>query len=145
MQKPVIRQKAADHADPVAYCGLSCNHCFLGEWCGSCRTDYNVCSYATIYEDKKCPNAACCLEKKIDGCYCCPDLEGCTKGFYTSDNDGAAAAKAQAMFIRKYGKEAFLTMRRRLCERYNFTKTQEILGQDMHEALRILEDTYKNE
>ena len=34
--------------DPVAYCGFSCNHCFLGEWCGSCRTAYNACSFATI-------------------------------------------------------------------------------------------------
>ena len=33
--------------DPVAYCGLSCNHCFLSEWCGSCRTEYNTCSFAT--------------------------------------------------------------------------------------------------
>ena len=24
--------------DPIACCGFSCNHCFLGEWCGSCRT-----------------------------------------------------------------------------------------------------------
>jgi hypothetical protein len=139
-------QLARKGVDPVAYCGLSCNHCFLGEWCGSCRTDYNVCSYATMYEDKKCPNAVCCLEKNIDGCYFCSELEVCTKGFYTPKNDRASAAKAQAMFIRKYGKEAFLSMRSRLSERFNFTKTQEILGQeDMRQALRILEDTYENE
>ncbi len=33
-------------ADPVAICGLSCNHCFLGAWCGGCRTEYNTCSFA---------------------------------------------------------------------------------------------------
>ena len=34
--------------DPIACCGFSCNHCFLGEWCGSCRTAYNTCSFATV-------------------------------------------------------------------------------------------------
>lgn len=130
--------------DPIAYCGFSCNHCFLGEWCGSCRTEYNTCSFATIYEDKKCPNAACCMEKNIDGCYECSELEGCTKGFYTPDNDGAASAKAQAMFIGKYGKKAFLKVHDKLHERYDFSKTQEILGQDMHEGFKILENEYGN-
>jgi len=126
-------------ADPVAYCGLSCNHCFLGEWCGSCRTEYNVCSYATIYEDKKCPNAVCCMDKNIDGCYECPELDSCEKGFYAPGNDGAASAKAQAMFIRKYGKKVFLKVHDKLHERFDFAKTQEILGQDVHEGLKILE------
>lgn len=131
-------------ADPVAYCGFSCNHCFLAAWCGSCRTDYNVCSYATICEDKRCPNAVCCNEKGIDGCYECPGLEVCTKGFYTTGNDGAAAAKAQAMFIRKYGKKAYFRAHDKLHEKYDFAKTQEILGQDMHEGLKILEREYNS-
>ncbi|MGB4373742.1 MAG: hypothetical protein WBI93_09215, partial [Halanaerobiales bacterium] len=59
------------------------------------------------------------------------------------DNDGAAAAKAQAMFIRKYGKKAFLNLHDRLHERFDFAKTQEILGQDMCKGLKILEDEYK--
>mgnify|MGYP001283426168 CR=1 FL=1 len=131
--------------DPVAYCGFSCNHCFLGEWCGSCRTEYNVCSFATLFEDRKCPNMVCCKEKNIDGCYDCSELEGCTKGFYTPGNDGTASAKAQAMFIRKYGKKAFLKVHDRLHERFDFAKTQEILGQDMYEGLKILENVYKLE
>ncbi|MBB2183257.1 DUF3795 domain-containing protein [Lachnospiraceae bacterium MD1] len=130
--------------DPVAYCGLSCNHCFLGEWCGSCRTEYNVCSFATIYEDRRCPNMVCCMDKKIDGCYECSDLENCTKGFYMPDNDGAASAKAQAMFIRKYGKKAFLKTHDKLHERYDFSKTQEILGQDVYEGFKLLEKEYSN-
>ena len=56
-------------ADPVACCGLSCNHCFLAEWCGSCRTEYNTCSFATCFEDRLCPNVKCCRAKGIDGCY----------------------------------------------------------------------------
>ena len=61
--------------DPVAYCGFSCNHCFLSEWCGSCRTKYNVCSFATCAEDRICPNVKCCKEKDLDGCYECDELE----------------------------------------------------------------------
>ena len=131
-------------ADPVAYCGFSCNHCFLSEWCGGCRTEYNVCSFATCSPDKKCPNVTCCTEKGIDGCYECADIESCHKGFYVEGNDGANAAKAQAMFIHKYGKKAFLKVHDKLHEKYNFSKTQEILGQNMHEGLKLLENTYSD-
>lgn len=71
------------------------------------------------------------------------ELEGCTKGFYRPDNDVAASAKAQAMFIRKYGKKTFLEVHDKLHEKFDFAKTQEILGQDMYEGLKILEN-YKN-
>lgn len=71
-------------------------------------------------------------------------LEDCTKGFYSPGNDGAASAKAQAMFIRKYGKKTFLEVHDRLHERFDFAKTQEILGQDMYEGLKILENEYNN-
>ena len=127
--------------DPIAYCGLSCNHCFLGAWCGSCRSAYNTCSFATVFPDGKCPNAACCLAKGIDGCYECDGLETCEKGFYIPSNDGANAAKAQAMYIRNHGKNEFLKVHDRLHQKYVFSKTQEILGQDWKEGLRILEET----
>ena len=126
--------------DPIAYCGFSCNHCFLSEWCGSCRTAYNTCSFATVSPDGKCPNAVCCQKKGIDGCYACDQLENCEKGFYTPSNDGANAARAQAMYIRKHGKKEFLRAQDRLHEKYDFARTQEILGQDYKEGLRILEE-----
>lgn len=126
--------------DPVAYCGLSCNHCFLAEWCGSCRTAYNACSFAACQPDGVCPNARCCGEKGIDGCYACDDLEACEKGFYIPSNDGANAAKAQSLYIRKHGKKAFLKVQDRLHEKFDFSKTQEILGQDYAEGLRMLEE-----
>lgn len=125
--------------DPVAYCGFSCNHCFLGQWCGSCRTEYNCCSFATCFENKTCPNVSCCQEKNIDGCYECDELETCTKGFYTPENDGANAAKAQAMYIKKHGKKSFLKVHDKLHEKYEFAKTQEILGKDMYDGLKLLE------
>ena len=110
--------------DPVAYCGLSCSHCFLGAWCGSCRTAYNTCSFATVSPDGVCPNVRCCQEKGMDGCYECGKLESCEKGFYIPSNDGANAAKAQSLYIRKYGKKAFLKVQDRLHEKYDFSKTQ---------------------
>jgi len=48
------------------------------------------------------------------------------------------------MFIRKYGKKAFLEVHDKLHMRFDFAKTQEILGQDMYEGLKILENEYNN-
>ena len=36
--KNKLCQRARKGVDPIAYCGLSCNHCFLKDWCGGCRT-----------------------------------------------------------------------------------------------------------
>ena len=126
--------------DPIAYCGLSCAHCFLGKWCGGCRTDYNACSNATCSPDHVCPNVACCKEKGIDGCYECEQLKNCSKGFYAPANDGTNAAKAQSLYIGKYGKKALLKVQDRLHEKYEFKKIQEILGQNCIEGLKILEE-----
>ena len=43
------------------------------------------------------------------------------------------------MFIRKYGKEKFFQVQDKLHETFDFKKTQEILGTDAEEGLRILE------
>ena len=69
--KNKLCKMARKGVDPVAYCGFSCNHCFLGQWCGSCRTEYNTCSFATCSPDGVCPNAKCCKEKGFDGCWEC--------------------------------------------------------------------------
>ena len=138
--KAEIVDKARKGVDMTAYCGFSCNHCFLGEWCGGCRSAFNCCSYGTLFEKGKCPNMECCQEKGIDGCYECSELESCTKGFYQPDNDGANACKAQAMFIRKYGKEKFFRAHDKLHEKYDFKKTQEVLGTSVEEGLKILEE-----
>ena len=58
-------------------------------------------------------------------------------------NDGADAAKAQSLYIRKYGKKDFLKVQAKFHEKYDFQKVQEILGQDYKEALRILEENGK--
>ena len=137
--KAEIVDKARKGVDMTAYCGFSCNHCFLGEWCGGCRSAFNCCSYGSLFEKGKCPNMECCKEKGIDGYYECSELEVCAKGFYQPDNDGANACKAQAMFIRKYGKEKFFRAHDKLHEKYDFKKTQEVLGTSVEEGLKILE------
>ena len=139
--KNELCRKARKGTDPVAYCGLSCNHCFLMAWCGGCRTAYNACSFAKVCPDGRCPNAVCCGQKGIDGCWDCDLLETCEKGFYVPTNDGAGAARAQALYIRKHGKKAFLKVQDRLHARFDFDKVQEVLGQDHREALRIMEET----
>ena len=50
-----------------------------------------------------------------------------------------SACKAQAMFIHKYGKEKFFYVHDKLHEVHDFKKTQEILGTDAEEGLKILE------
>lgn len=139
--KAEIVEAARKDVDMVAYCGFSCNHCFLGEWCGGCRSVFSCCSYGAFHESGNCPNIECCKEKGLDGCYECKELADCTKGFYAPDNDGANACKAQAMFIEKYGKEKFFAVHDKLHESYDFKKTQEILGTSVEEGLKILEET----
>ena len=126
--------------DPLACCGLSCRHCFLAEWCGSCRTPYNACSFAKVSPDGICPNVKCCQEKGLDGCYECERLEACEKGFYVPSNDGANAAKAQALYIRRHGKKELLKVHDRLHQKLDFARTQEVLGQDYRTGLKILEE-----
>ncbi len=104
--KTALVAEAREGVDPIAYCGFSCNHCFLGQWCGSCRSDYNCCSYATICEGGVCPQAACCKEKGLDGCWECPELDTCLKGYYGNEEKREYACKAGAMLIRAHSKEA---------------------------------------
>ncbi|MBR4782173.1 MAG: DUF3795 domain-containing protein [Lachnospiraceae bacterium] len=137
--KNELCRKARKGVDPIAFCGLSCNHCFLKEWCGGCRTSYNTCSYATCSSDRICPNAACCKEKTLDGCYDCDRLAGCLTGFYSNGND-ANAVKAMAMFIRKHGKKELAAVLDNLHKKHDFQKIQEILGADLDEGLKILEE-----
>lgn len=137
-RKAQLVQKARQGADMTAYCGFSCNHCFMGEWCAGCRSVFSCCSYGTLCHMGKCPNIACCEDRGIEGCYRCPELETCTKGFFQRGNDGNAA-KAHAVFIKKYGKEEHFNANDNLSKVYDFKKLQEILGADVEEGLKILE------
>jgi hypothetical protein len=57
-----------------------------------------------LFEDKKCPNVKCCIEKGFDGCYECQDLSNCHFEFYESKEQ---VAKATAIFIQKHGKNQY--------------------------------------
>lgn len=141
IEKAKIVSYWKNNTEQIAYCGFSCNHCFLGKWCGGCRSNFNVCSYSTCFNDGNCPNAMCAKKKKIDGCYNCSEILSCNVGFYGSGND-SIACKAQAIFIAKHGKEALINILNELHKNYDFKKIQEILGVDLEKALEILESEY---
>ncbi|MGN0352579.1 MAG: DUF3795 domain-containing protein [Roseburia sp.] len=103
--KAELVAKAREGINPVSVCGHHCDYCFMGQWCGGCRSDYNCCSYATLFEDKKCPNVKCAERKQLEGCFDCSELENCNHGFYGLENE--YVAKATALFIRKYGQECY--------------------------------------
>ncbi|MGL1932772.1 MAG: DUF3795 domain-containing protein [Desulfotalea sp.] len=84
----------------IAYCGHHCKFCFY-EDCSGCRSDNPTCSYANLFDDKKCPNVTCCEKKNITGCYECPELSTCKHGFYSRKDE--QVAKATALFIQKHG------------------------------------------
>lgn len=138
--KNKLCKMARKGVDPIAYCGLYCNHCFLSEWCGSCRTRYNACSYATLFEDGICPNVKCCENKKLDGCYECENLINCTKGFYSINNPASNECKVQALYIQKHGRKEFLEVHKRMEKKYDFAKEQRIFGTSIEEGLKILEE-----
>ena len=137
--KNKLCQQAKKGVDQIAYCGLSCGHCFLTSWCGSCRTIYNTCSYAISSPDGVCPNVACCKEKGLDGCYECDELYNCKKGFYALGK-ATNAIRAMALFIQKYGKKELLRVMDTLHKNKKFEKIQEVLGDDVEEGLKIMEE-----
>lgn len=103
--KAAMVAAARKGTDPQGICGHHCNHCPYTQWCGGCRSLYPSCSFATLFEDGKCPNVVCAGEKGLEGCYLCPELEACEKGYFGAD-DGYTA-KGAAMFIARHGKEAY--------------------------------------
>lgn len=140
--KSVIVTNARRGIDPIAYCGFSCNHCFLGEWCGGCRSVFSCCSFGILFEKGKCPNIVCAKSKELEGCYECNDIENCKVGFYSDDNNDANACKAQALFIKKHGKEQLLKAHDKLHEKYDFQKVQEILRENTDKGIKILEAAF---
>ena len=137
--KNKLCQQAKKGVDQIAYCGLSCAHCFLTQWCGSCRTIYNTCSFATCSPNGVCPNTACCKEKGLDGCYECEELYDCKKGFYSLGKE-TNAIRVMALFIQRHGKKELLKVLDALHSKKKFEKIQEVLGDDIEEGLKILEE-----
>lgn len=103
--KQELLRRVKAKTDPVAFCGFHCDHCFLTEWCGNCRSACNMCSYATLSHDNRCENEKCCSEKGLYGCWECPGLRDCRKGFFSEPS--GSIPKACALFIGKYGKDEY--------------------------------------
>ncbi|MCL2834167.1 MAG: DUF3795 domain-containing protein [Treponema sp.] len=135
--KAEMVKKARRGISPIGICGHHCDYCFLGQRCGGCRSDYNCCSYATLFEDKICPNVKCAKEKKLSGCYECSDIEDCMIGYYGQKNE--YIAKATALFIKKHGGESYSkTLKRAIDAGKNYPKTFDAAG-SVKGALELLE------
>lgn len=48
----------------IGYCGNHCEYCFFTD-CDGCKSNNPSCSYANLFDDKKCPNVVCCESKTI--------------------------------------------------------------------------------
>ena len=140
--KNKLCQEAKKGVNLIAYCGLYCKHCFLTQWCGSCRTIYNTCSFALYSPGGVCPNATCCKEKGLEGCYECADLYNCHKGFYALDEE-TNAVRVLGLFIQKYGKKEFMKVMDFMHQKKKFQKVQDVLGCDIDEGLKLLEEWRK--
>lgn len=87
----------------IGYCGNHCRYCFFTE-CDGCKSKNSNCSYANLFDNKKCPNVTCCKSKGLEGCWQCDNVKDCDVGFFSSgEND----AKAYALYIKKYDTEKY--------------------------------------
>lgn len=134
--KGILVREAREGMNPVSVCGHHCDYCFLGQWCGGCRSHYNCCSFATIFEDGRCPNVVCAKEKNLEGCYQCQELSMCKKGYYRNTNE--FVAKATALFIRENGEECYTnTLARAIDCGCNYPKSFDTAG-SVEAALELL-------
>ena len=125
--------------DPVAVCGFVCeDNCPYGQWCGGCRGPMCCCSYATLFEDGKCPHVKCAYAKGLHGCWQCPELDDCRVGFFGMENE--YLAKASCRFARKYGEGRLLALLRNATER----KMSVIDPAGTEATLALLEKLYRS-
>ena len=121
----------------IGYCGNHCEYCFFTD-CDGCKSDNPSCSYANLFDDKKCPNVVCCESKAIYGCWQCDKVNACKIGFFSSgEND----AKAYALYIKKYGTEKYTKRILALINNgYNYPRE----FKDINDVDKILDIFYKN-
>ncbi len=132
--------------DPMGRCGLHCEFCFQKEWCGGCRSEYPICSYGMLFDDKKCMNVECSKEYQLDGCYQCEGLASCEKGYFSIRME--YIAKASALFIQKYGKQDYVeTLQKAIEAGYEYPRSFDAAGSvravlDILEKFRIQDDLF---
>ena len=109
-------KKAKDGINPIGFCGHHCDYCFLGQWCGGCRSGYN-----------------CCYE--------CENIDNCETGYYGKKDE--YVAKATALFIKKYGEECYSkTLKQAINAGENYPKTFDAVG-SINGALELMEKYIK--
>lgn len=119
----------------IGYCGNHCEYCFFTE-CDGCKSGNPSCSYANLFDDKKCPNTVCCDSKNMQGCWECEKVNTCNIGFFSSgEND----AKAYALYIKKHGPEKYTESILKLMEKgYRYPKEFKEID-DVDKILEIFE------
>ena len=80
----------------VARCGLACCLCSEAGDCPGCRDD-------GCPDADKCENRRCSLERGLEGCWACGELEGCRKGLLAK-----VKPRGFSLFARRYGTRALL-------------------------------------
>ena len=129
-------KKARKGINPIGICGHHCDYCFLGQWCGGCRSSYNCCSFATLFEDNICPNVKCAKDNNLDGCFQCNKLSSCEIGHY--GKKGEYIAKATALFIKKYGEKSYSeTLKQAIKDGLNYPKSFDETG-NVESAFKLL-------
>lgn len=119
----------------IGYCGNHCEYCFFTE-CDVCKSNNPSCSYANLFDDKKCPNVVCCKSKNIDGCWQCNKVKYCSASFFSS---GENYAKAYALYIKKYGTEKYTnTILKLINKGYNYPREFKDIN-DIEKILEIFE------
>lgn len=135
--KAEMVKQARKGINPIGICGHHCDYCFLGQWCGGCRSEYNCCSYATLFEKNICPNVKCAREKKLNACYECGNLDDCMTGYFGKNDE--YVAKATALFIKKYGEECYSkTLEQAIIAGEDYPKAFDSTG-SVTDALLLLE------
>lgn len=119
----------------IGYCGNHCEYCFFTE-CDGCKSDNPSCSYANLFEDKKCPNTVCCQSKGIEGCWQCSKVKNCNIGFFSSgEND----AKAYALYIKKHSTDKYTqTVKNLIDNGFDYPKEFKTIN-DIEKILEIFE------
>lgn len=146
----------------TSYCGLDCNECSykVSQDCGGCiatggtpfwsNGDSVKCEVAECNKAEgrgfcgECGKFPCEIlnrfaydEEGLDGCYDCLELENCTVGYYGNKNE--YAAKATAIYIKKYGKEKYTeTLKKAIEGGMEYAKDLDECG-SVEKAVELLE------
>lgn len=72
--------------DSVGYCGLVCSLCHVAaeNGCAGCRSVENSCG--RHLSDGGCHQRRCCTERKLNGCWECPDVD-CGADMFSAAHD----------------------------------------------------------